>query len=183
MEKDFDGRHRGSGRLSTFRVIIASLLLPAAAACGAIVVSKPITVNVGGRQIQFTAGQEVILIGVNDGIAMVRVTLPNGSLTVAQLPVSDLRQSGVTHQAPPGAAATPLYRAAPLPSPALPTPRFDSSLNSGATDSDSDADLGSDALPATPGLATYTETKARKDKNQFTVRKELWLSHETAFQP
>jgi predicted esterase len=165
MEKVCVGLVRASGRSGALTMIVGLMLMPLTAVFAATVIRQPVTVAVGGQQVQFTAGQQVTLIGVNNGVAMVRVALSNGSLTIAQIPAADLVQTDAAPQASPRPAATPYYNPVSTPSPA-PRP-FSGSLGSGRFELS--ADLGADILPATPGLATYSEAKARKDKNEFTI--------------
>ena len=87
------------------------LLAFVAAAAGAdpeYLLTKPLTMDVGGQKVELNAGQPVTVLGVNNGTAMIRVTLPNGSISVIQAPAAGL-QKMPAQPAPsvPAASATP----------------------------------------------------------------------------
>lgn len=75
----------------------------------------PVAVNVAGQTVQLPAEQAVTVLGTPaNGFAMVRVQLPSGAMSVAQVPVASLRLKN-----PPPVAAKP---AATTPAPTTPAP-------------------------------------------------------------
>jgi uncharacterized protein with FMN-binding domain len=64
------------------------------------------------------------VVGVNNGVAMIRVTLPNGSLSIIQTPAANLQQKAAAPVATPATPAPPVAKATPkpTPSPALSKP-------------------------------------------------------------
>ena len=76
------------------------------------VLNRAVTADVAGQKVDLAAGQSVTVMGINNGIAMIRVTLPNGSLTVIQTPASNLQQK-VAQPAPVPVVAKPVTAAPP----------------------------------------------------------------------
>ena len=85
---------------------------------------QPVSVTVAGQTVQLTAGQSVSVLGTSNGSTMIRVKLPDGSLSVTQVPAADIRQVQAAPAATPAlvaAATTPVdasVPAAPLATPA-----------------------------------------------------------------
>lgn len=86
-----------------------SLFLSAAgfAAAPEYALVQPVSVTVAGQTVQLPAGQTVSILGTSNGSTMIRVKLPDGSLSVTQVPTADIRQ--IQAAAP---AATPALAAA-----------------------------------------------------------------------
>ena len=84
--------------------------------------SQAVSVNAAGETIQLPAGQTVTIIGgINgSGQVMIRVVLPNGSVTIAQIPAASIRQKAAGAAATPPAAATPQTATATPPPAATP---------------------------------------------------------------
>lgn len=89
--------------------------------------AMPVTVNAGGVYMDIPAGSSVVPMGPpSGGNVMIRVTLPNGSVTMAQVPASSIREKiSVPAATPPPVAATapapaPAAAAAPTPTPFTP---------------------------------------------------------------
>lgn len=162
------------GRLFIYqpaRSIWRRLLLAAALLClcqtlraaPGYVMGQALTVNVAGENVQFTAGQNVTVLGIVNGSALVRVTLSNGAVSIAQVPATALVQAAAPSLAAPRPAPAPVFTPAPTPA-AFPRPTFPP-----MDGADQSADLGEDALDAAPGLKIYVEPKARATVNQFAV--------------
>ncbi|MCX6966859.1 MAG: hypothetical protein NTZ46_03605 [Verrucomicrobia bacterium] len=84
------------------------------------VTASPVSVNISGRRVQWSAGESVAVIGIANGMAMVRVALPDGSLSVAQIPAASLRQKA-TSPLPVAVSASPAQASqTPQPTAALP---------------------------------------------------------------
>ena len=99
----------------------ALLLHHAGAATVGYVVAQPVSLNVSGQPITLAAGQSVSVLGVSNGMAMIKVVLPNGSLSITQIPLANLQQKTIQ----PVTAATPTSSPSPSPvaQPAQPTPQ------------------------------------------------------------
>ncbi len=85
---------------------------------------QPVTVNVAGQNMQLPAGQAVTLIGGltpnQEGNVMIKVVLPNGSVSVAQVPASSIgRYSAVAATAPAAQAPAPAVVQQTAPAPAV----------------------------------------------------------------
>jgi len=134
------------------------------------VTARAVTVNAAGQDLQLAAGQGVSVIGISNGMAMIRVTLPNGSLSVAQVPVTSLLQKVPV---PPAVAAVSPAAAAPPPAPApalakpTPTPAFFHGTAGFATVWKPDPAV--EQLDSQPGLKVYEETGSRKTGNEYAV--------------
>ncbi len=128
------------------------------------VIGQAMTVNVAGENVQFVAGQAVTVLGIINGTAMVRVTLSNGAVSIAQVPASALFiQQAAPALAAPRQLSIPAFTPAPAPA-AFASPAFPP-----MDGADENVDLGEDALASSPGLKIYVEPKARKTVNQFAV--------------
>ena len=73
------------------------------------VMSRAITADVAGQKVDLAPGQAVTVIGMSGGMATIRVTLPNGSLSIIQTPVGNLQI-----KAPSLPVATPVPSAPPV---------------------------------------------------------------------
>jgi len=119
------------------------ILLDALGAPPEYVLIAPTTVNAAGQTLQLPSGQPVTLIAVSNGNATIRVTLPGGALSIAQIPAVLLRQqtarptpaTAVTKTAAtPSATSEPIPPASTQPTPA-PTPAQTPSSRPGAVNS------------------------------------------------
>ena len=70
----------------------ALLLHQAGAETADYVVAQPVALNIAGQRIALATGQSVSVLGISNGVAMIKVALPDGSLGLAQISVADLQQ-------------------------------------------------------------------------------------------
>jgi len=75
--------------------------------------AQPVSLNVAGQPLQLPAGQSVAILGRANGNVVIRVVLPNGSQSIAQIPFTSLRPKGAVAPAPPKPAGTPAPTATP----------------------------------------------------------------------
>ena len=80
--------------------ILAASIFPATAAPPEYIVSQATTVNVAGQSVQLSAGKSVNVISITNGMAMIRVTLPDGSVSPAQIPMADLQAKQIQSMSP-----------------------------------------------------------------------------------
>jgi len=157
-------KRRGALRTGCLTLAVALLVLcQTLHAAPGYVMGQAMNVNVVGQTVQFAAGQSVSVLGIVNGMAMVRVTLPGGSQGIAQVPASALIQQVLPGTAAPRPATVPASTPTPAPAP-FSSPGFPS-----LGGADSSTDLGADLLANTPGVKIYDESKARQATNQFAV--------------
>src|ERR1700677_234713 len=115
---------------------ISSTLMAVTLACGIVVslflfhafavepeyeLAQPVSVNEGGQPVMLPVGQTVTVIGSpSGGTVMIRIVLPNGSLSMAQIPAASIRRKVAAAATPAPAAATPETVAATPPPAASP---------------------------------------------------------------
>jgi hypothetical protein len=67
-------------------------------------ISRPVSVTVAGQPLQLSAGQNVTILGGivpdQNGNITIRLLLPDGSLSIAQIPAADIRQKMAAPTAP-----------------------------------------------------------------------------------
>ena len=76
--------------LFTAGFALLMLALQAAGAAPEYVLARAITALAGSEKVELAAGQTVTVLNITNGTAMIRVTLPNGSLTIVQTPSANL---------------------------------------------------------------------------------------------
>ncbi|HWB60991.1 MAG TPA: glycoside hydrolase family 16 protein [Chthoniobacteraceae bacterium] len=118
-------------------IALCAFLFHAFAAQPEYELSQATAVDVGGQSVQLPAGQAVAPLGSltpdQSGNIMVRITLPNGSVTMAQIPAANIRVKGsgdvaapaMTAGGVPPAGAPPAAAGAPpasAPAPAISAP-------------------------------------------------------------
>lgn len=173
------------GGVSLFALTVLVLAIQAVAATPEYIMSRSTTADVAGQKVELAAGQSVTVLGTSNGTAMIRVTLPNGSLGVAQIPAANLSQKA----APTPALATPAPSvvpqaqqspsATPIPAPAAQA----SAVKQGRTKAEVDAlidDAGKkkpdwwDATPLNYPPALDLTWKAAPGDKQKDIGTYIW---------
>jgi len=87
--------------------------------------AQPVSVTVAGQTVQLPAGQSVSILGTSGGSAMIRVKLPDGSLSMTQVPAADIRHVQAAPASTPAllaATTAPADATAPAAAAATPAP-------------------------------------------------------------
>lgn len=123
------------------------------------------SVDVGGQPVQLAAGSVVAPMGSltpdSSGNIMVKLTLPNGSVTIAQIPAAIIRVKGAAETGAAGSTGAPVA-AAPEAAGGVPPPAASSSglSASGAPPASAPMIAASTPAPATPAPAASTPAPA-----------------------
>jgi len=115
--------------------------------------SQATSVDVAGQSIQLQAGQPVTVIGSitpdQSGNIMIKVTLPNGSVTIAQIPATNIRPAGISAPTgvtlPVGGMPPPAGTPIPLSTPVAPAPDAQATTTTPSTTTSAPATGGNDA--------------------------------------
>ena len=74
------------------------------------VVAKATIINAGGQNITLSEGQSVSVIEQSNGMAVIKIVLPSGSMTIGKIPSANLRQAAAQTTKPATPAPTPAIK-------------------------------------------------------------------------